>query len=233
MAKRVLITGGNKGIGLAVTKLFQKAGYDIAVIGRDFTDFHEEGVETFSYDLTDVAGIPKLVEEIGPVDILINNAGIDRKYPYDAYPEEEIEKIVNVNLKAPLALINGYAPLFLSRGEGRIVNVASQAAEIGHTDVWYGITKAGLVNATKSYAALLGAKGVVINGVAPGPVETDMIKDSPFSERFETLRNRTYTRRLATAEEVAKVIFWLATDAPEYVNGEIVDINNGAQRIRV
>lgn len=232
MSERVLITGGNKGIGLATAKKFRDAGYEVTVIGRDFSQFSEEGIQTVTFNLEEVEKIPLLADQIGEVDILVNNAGIDRKRSYNDYPEEEVEKIVNVNLKAPIAFINAYAPYFIKRGRGRIVNVASQAAEVGHTDIWYGITKAGLVNATKSYAALLGEKGIIINAAAPGPVETEMIHNTPFGTRFENVRKRTYTERFARPEEVAEVIFWLGTTSPEYVNGETIDINNGAQRIK-
>lgn len=231
MSKRVLITGGNKGIGLAAARRFLQEDYQVIVISRNFEGFEENGIQTISYDLSNLSGISDLIERIGDIDVLVNNAGIDRKHPYDDYPEEDIEKILNVNLRAPLELINGYAKRFIKKGAGRVVNVASQAGEVGHTDVWYGITKAGLLNVTKSYAALLGGKGVIINAVAPGPVDTEMIQDSPFAERFEKVRNRTILKRIATKEEVAEVIFWLGTTSPEYVNGETIDINNGAQRI--
>lgn len=231
MSKRVLITGGNKGIGLATARRFLKEGYEVIVIGRDFKNFEDEQIQTIAYDLSDLSGIPELIARIGEIDVLVNNAGIDRKRPYDDYAEEDITKILNVNLRAPIELINGYSKIFLKRGSGRIINIASQAGEVGHPDVWYGITKAGLINATKTYSAILGPMGVVINAVAPGPVDTEMIKNTPYSDRFEKLRNRTILKRLATAEEVAEVIFWLGTTSPEYVNGETFDVNNGAQRI--
>ena len=222
----------NKGIGLATARKFLKEGYEVVVIGRDFKDFSEREIETVPYDLNNIDGIEELLNQIGEIDILVNNAGIDRKCPYDHYPEEEINRILNVNLKAPLAFINHYAKDFIKKGSGRVVNVASQAAQVGHGDIWYGITKAGLVNATKSYAALLGEKGVELNAVAPGPVEMEMIQNTPYSSRFENVRKRVYTGRFAKPEEVAEVIYWLGTTAPEYINGETIDINNGAQRIK-
>lgn len=232
MSKRVLITGGTKGIGLASVKKFVDRGYDVAVIGRNFSEFPYENVRQFQFDLSNIKEIKNIADKIGDIDILVNNAGIDNKEAYDSYSDEKLEEILNVNLRAPLELINHYSKLFEKKGEGRIVNVASQAAEIGHKNIWYGITKAGLVNATKSYAAILGEKGVVINAVAPGPVITDMIENSIYWERYEKLKKRTYINRLAYAEEVAEVIFWLAAESPEYVNGETIDINNGVQRIK-
>ena len=90
----------------------------------------------------------------------------------------------------------------------------------------------GLINATKTYAAILGPQGVVLNAIAPGPVKTEMIENSEYSVRFETVRPRTYLQRVAKPEEIAEVIYWLATSAPEYINGEVIDLNNGAQKIK-
>lgn len=232
MSEKVLITGGTRGIGLASVERFVESGYDVAVIARNFSKFPYESVRQFQFDLNNVGEIKNIAEKIGDIDILINNAGIDNQEKYDTYSYEKSEEILNVNLRAPIELINFFSKGFVKKGKGRIVNVASQAAEIGHKNIWYGITKAGLVNVTKSYAALLGEKGVVINAVAPGPVITDMIENSIYKERYEKLKQRSYLNRLAYAEEAAEVIFWLATGCPEYINGETIDINNGVQRIK-
>ena len=231
MSKRVLITGGTKGIGYYTTKLFVNAGYDVVVVARNFSEYDIEGTTNIVYDLQNISNINDLVSRVGDIDILINNAGIDRNCTYDNYPEEEIEKIVNVNLKTPVELMSRFSEALI-RNKGRVVNVASQAAQIGHRDIWYGITKAGLVNATISFAALLGDKGVVINAVAPGPVATGFMATSIYRDRFEHLKDRTISGRYATPSEVAEIIYWLATSAPEYLNGETIDINNGAQRIK-
>ncbi|WP_455714698.1 SDR family NAD(P)-dependent oxidoreductase [Anaerosporobacter sp.] len=232
MSKRVLITGGNKGIGLETTKEFLERGYEVIVVARDFSTFDNNKVRKVEFDLSEVENIPTLVAQIGEIDILVNNAGIANGIDYANYPREQIEYIVRVNLEAPFQLIKEYAKSFIVKGEGRIVNVASQAAQVGNPDIWYGITKAGVVNMTRSFANLLGPKGVVINGIAPGPVDTEMIKNSPYNKRFEEIKKRSYLERFATPEEVAKTIVWLGIDSPEYLNGEIININNGAQSIR-
>ena len=231
MAKKALVTGGTKGIGLSTTVKLKELGFDVTVVGRDFSNFRVDGVRTISFDLNDIDNLGDLVNEVGDIDVLVNNAGIDRQKNYDDYPKADVEKIVNVNLKAPVELITLFAPV-LEKNQGRVVNVASQAAQIGHRDIWYGITKAGLVNVTKSFAGLLGPKGVQINAVAPGPVETTMIKNSKYNDRFEKIKERTILERIAKPEEVADAIVWLATDAPVYINGETIDVNNGAQRIK-
>ena len=99
--------------------------------------------------------------------------------PYDNYPEEKMNKIMDINLYAPIEFIKQVSKSMIEAGTGRIVNTASIAGQIGHPDIWYGISKAGIINATKSFAKLLGSKGIVINAVAPGPVETDMMNVIP------------------------------------------------------
>lgn len=226
----VLITGGNKGIGLATTEKFINSGYKVVVVARDFQNFNlksHANVETIEYDLTNTAAIPELISQIAPVDILINNAGVMFALPYNNYPQEKINQILKLNIEAPVALIREVSKSMISMGHGRIVNNASIAGEIGHPDIWYGITKAGIINMTKSFAKLLGSKGIVINAVAAGPVETEMLDVIPESRKNE-IKKSVYTGRFAYPEEVAKAIFWLATECPEYINGTCIDINNGA-----
>ena len=225
--EKVLITGGNKGIGLELTKLFVENGYQVIVIARDFKDFKIDSVEKIVYDLSDVNGIEELVHKIGYVDILINNAGFMNSLDYNKYPIERRDKLMNINLYSPVALITYMSEYMLEHKKGRIVNTASVAGQMGSLDIWYGISKAGIINATKAFARLLGSKGIIINAVAPGPVETEMLNVVP-EKRREFLKGNTYANRFAKAEEVAKTIYWLATESPEYINGVCVDLNNGA-----
>src|SRR6266568_1913193 len=228
--KTVLITGGNKGIGLETTRLFQQLCYKMFVVARDFSDGALEPADTIikkCFDLTGIDRIPQLVSELGHIDILVNNAGVMHSIPYDNYPQEKIDQMLKLNIAAPVALMRDVSKSMINDGGGRIVNNASIAGEIGHPDVWYGITKAGLINATKSFAKILGPKGIVINSVAAGPVETDMLKVIP-EDRKTAIKNMVYTGRFARPEEVAKAIVWLATECPEYINGTCLDINNGA-----
>ena len=228
--RRVVITGGNKGIGLEATKLFLDHGDQVIVIARNFTDFpyaDHERVTMIQYDLTQIAGIRKLVEKIGQVDVLINNAGVMNSIPYQEYPKEKMEMLMNLNLYAPIEFIVQVSKGMLERKSGRIVSTASIAGQIGHPDIWYGVSKAGIINATKSFAKQLGADGVIINAVAPGPVETEMMKVIP-EARKKAIKSTVYLDRFAKPEEVAQTIYWLGTDSPEYINGTCIDLNNGA-----
>ncbi|RXJ60584.1 SDR family NAD(P)-dependent oxidoreductase [Candidatus Marinarcus aquaticus] len=231
MTKKVLITGGNKGIGLEVAKIFVKLEYEIYVVGRDFNEFELGGlpnVTEIEADLTNLDNISEIVKTVGDIDILINNAGFMQPHiSYDKYTSQERENMMNVNLYAPVELMNEFSVGMKKQKCGRIVNVASIAGQIGHPDVWYGIAKAGLINATKIYAKLLGGDGIVVNCIAPSPVETDMQKSNS-KERIEEFKKTVVTHRFARASEIARTIVWLAIGSPEYINGTCIDINNGA-----
>lgn len=228
--KTVLVTGGNKGIGLEVTRNFLAMGCRVIAVARNFEGCDLPDATNLikkSFDLTQVEAIPELIAELGGIDILINNAGVMHSLPFDQYPADKKNSILRLNIEAPVALIREVSQYMVSQGCGRIVNVASVAGHIGHPDLWYGITKAGLINVTKSFAKLLGPKGIVINAVAPGPVETDMLHVIP-EARKTFIKQIVFTGRFAKPEEVATAIVWLATESPDYINGTCIDINDGS-----
>lgn len=223
--KSALVTGGNKGIGLEVTKMFVSLGFEVIVLARDFEEFEfgsHAQVHTVVCDLTNENQIVAIIDQIDHVDILVNNAGIMYAIPFDQYPKEKVEFMIALNLKAPIKLIEKLSTK-MPKG-GRIVNNASIAGQIGHPDIWYGITKAGLINATKSFAKIFDGN-IIVNAVAPSPVETDMLNVIP-KERREAFLKTVTSKRFATAEEVAKTIVWLATESPAYINGTCIDIND-------
>ncbi|MGB9802019.1 MAG: SDR family NAD(P)-dependent oxidoreductase [Arcobacter sp.] len=229
--KKVLVTGGNKGIGLAVVKRFIELDYEVVVVARDFSNFEfkdNKKVRCIEYDLSNMAGLKDLAKEVGEIDTLINNAGyMQPKYSYDNYPLDAKEHIMNVDLYAPVELMTIFCEDMKKRNYGRIVNTASIAGQIGHPDIWYGIAKAGLINATKIFAKLLGGHNITVNCISPSPVETDMQKDNS-EERKAEFKKAVPCGRFAEPEEAAEVIVWLATACPEYVNGTTIDFNNGS-----
>ncbi len=226
--KHALITGGNKGIGLEATKLLVDAGCSVTVVARDFSKMEKiPNCTCIEFDLKEVKKIPDLVASIGHVDILINNAGIMNTCDYTHYPDEKKDTLLKVNIEAPIELITHFSKSMIARKQGRVVNVASIAGQIGHPDIWYGVSKAGMINMTKSFAQKLGKYGILINAVAPGIVVTDMIDSIP-TYRQESFLKRVHSGRFASAEEIAKTIFWLAHESPSYINGTCIDINDGA-----
>jgi len=223
--KRVLVTGAGRGIGLAAAQAFAATGWSVVSLDKEFGS--EVIGERLDFDLRRTGEIASMAASLGELDTLVNNAGVLYCDPIDAIPDEHRTEILTVNLEAPAALIAAVAPQMKARGSGRIVNVSSVAAFTGHPDLWYGVTKAGLLNLTKTWARALGPYGVLVNAVAPGPTKTRMYDQLPQSRRDETLR-ATYSGRVSTAEEVAAAILWLGSTCPEYINGSTLDIYNGS-----
>ncbi|HLE65520.1 MAG TPA: SDR family oxidoreductase [Burkholderiales bacterium] len=226
----MLVTGAGRGIGLATARAFLDAGWRVLALDKDFSAFDlspSASLAAIRFDLRALGEIPGLVASLGEIHTLVNNAAVLYCEPYEAIPEEHKREIFAVNLEAPVALMEAVAPQMQARKSGRIVNVGSVAAFTGHPDLWYGASKAALLNVTKSYAALLGKDGILVNAVAPGPTLTAIYEQLPAS-RKEAVMKSVYSGRVCRPEEVAQAILWLGAQCPEYVNGTTLDINNGS-----
>ena len=219
--KTALVTGAASGIGRAVSALFAKSGLKVISLDK------EKIPGGITYDLSDLAGIPGLIDSLGEIDVLVNNAGVQNAVSIENYSVEQRKRILRVNLEAPVALIQALSRQMIARKSGRIVSLASVAAYTAHTDLWYGVTKAGVVSFTRSFAALLGPQGIQVNAVAPGPIDTPIL-DKAQPERVAQLMKVVYTRRKGRPDEVAETIRWLAMDPPEIINGAVIDITDGS-----
>lgn len=227
-----VITGGNKGIGLALTKKCLANNDLVTIIARDFSaqngvDFAHPNLTCIEFDLSQIDKLPELAAKIPQVDVLVNNAGYLQPLTHENYPDKNRDYSLNVNLISPVELTTLFSEkLKASKFTGRVVNNASIAGQIGHPDIWYGIAKAGLINATKAFSKAFAGE-IIINAVAPSPTETELLNNIPEHRQQAFLRN-TISGRFATAEEVADTLYWLATDSPNYINGICIDINNGS-----
>jgi 3-oxoacyl-[acyl-carrier protein] reductase len=222
--KTALVTGAARGIGRAAAEALVKSGCRVFALDRDFPD--SISAEKLLYDLSDLAGIQALIGKIGRLDVLVNNAGIQSALPIERYTDEARSRVLRINLEAPVELIRAASKGMVERRSGRVINLASVAAYTPHTDLWYGVTKAGVVSFTRSFASYLGPQGIQVNAVAPGPIDTDLLKNAQ-PERVEQLMRTVYTRRRGRPEEVAEAIRWLALDAPAILNGAVIDVTDG------
>ncbi len=213
--KTVLITGASKGIGRATVEKFLSEGWKVFGVARTFIDpIVHENFEEVLFDLSQISNIPSLVEQVKVIDVLVNNAGVMNV-------ERDVE--IAINMIAPVELALAFESQ-MPQG-GRVISVASIAGKTGHPDVWYGATKAAVINATKSLAKKFTGK-IICNAVAPGPVDTEMLNQIP-EERKKQLCDNAATGRIARPEEVAQTIYWLAVESPEQINGETINVNGG------
>src|SRR5690606_12582729 len=222
--KTALVTGAARGIGRATAVALAAAGVRVYALDRDFPE-PLPGVETLVHDLMDLGGLAPLVASLGALDVLVNNAGVQPALPIDQYTDEARKRVLRVNLEAPVELIRAASGPMKARRAGRIINLTSVAAYGAHTDIWYAVTKAGIVSFTRSFAAALGPHGIQVNAVAPGPVDTELMRNAQ-PERIAQLMKAVYTRRAGRPDEIAEAIRWLALDAPEILNGAVLDITD-------
>ena len=231
--KNILVTGATRGIGYATAKRLLARGERVLALGRDFSRFDLDGenCERVSFDLRNTDDISMLCERLPAIDVLINNAAMLTSQPFESYAPKDRRDVISTNIEAPAELIRCLVPKMVARSRvegicGRVINIASVAGFGGHPDVWYGASKGAILNMTKSLAKLYGPQGVMINAVAPGPTKTGMFDQLPQSRKDE-FNQLVFARRFAEADEIARVIEWLALDAPEYVNGSCMDAASG------
>ncbi len=231
--KNILVTGATRGIGYATAKRLLARGERVFALGRDFSafDLDDANCERVVFDLRNVDDIEAMCARFPEIDVLVNNAAMLTSQPFASYTPKDRRDVITTNIEAPAELIRCLAPKMAGRTRvagicGRVINIASVAGFGGHPDVWYGASKGAILNLTKSLAKLYGPQGVMINAVAPGPTKTGMFDQLPQSRKDEFNR-LVFAGRFAEPDEIAKVIEWLALDAPEYVNGSCVDAASG------
>jgi NAD(P)-dependent dehydrogenase (short-subunit alcohol dehydrogenase family) len=234
-----LVTGATAGIGRAVALQLAALGAEVVVHGRSA----ERGAETVrdiengggkarfvAADLSEADDVRRLAAEAGPVDILINNAGV---YKFGATADTDdafFDEHVNINLRAPYILVQQLVPDMVERGHGAVVNVSTLAAVIpARTAGIYGATKAGLELLTRLWADEFGRAGVRVNAVQAGPTETPGATAIP--GMVESLGATTTLGRAAKADEIASTITFLASLQSSYVNGAILQVTGGQQAI--
>jgi 3-oxoacyl-[acyl-carrier protein] reductase len=246
--KVVLVTGGSRGIGRAVVEEFAAHGATVVVQFRANRQAANDTLAALSAgghlalqaDIADPEQVRWLVgrvmDELGRIDVLVNNAGIYQEHPILETGYEDWQRIwqrtIETNLIGPANLMHAVAPHMVAAGGGRIVNISSRGAFRGEPEhPAYGASKAGLNSLGQSIAQALGRHGIYVTTVAPGFVETDMAVPFLHGPTGDAIRAQSPLERAATAQEVARVVVFLATPGAESTTGAIVDVN-GASYLR-
>ena len=236
MAKVALVTGGSRGIGAAISKGLKAAGYSVAAsyAGNDeaaakFTA--ETGIKTYKWDVSDydscVAGIAKVEADLGPVDVLVNNAGITRDGMFHKMSYEQWSAVMRTNLDSMFAMTRPVIEGMRERNAGRIINISSingQKGQMGQVN--YSAAKAGVIGFTKALAQENAKKGVTVNCICPGYIDTEMVQAVP-EKVLESIIGQIPVGRLGKAEEIASLVAWLASDDAAFMTGAVMTINGG------
>ena len=237
--KVAIITGAGRGIGREAAVLFAREGAKVVLADVDpqaekvvgeIKEFGGEAIFVRS-DVTNrescAAMTAAAVNSFGRIDILINNAGITRDAQLVKLSESDFDRVIAVNLKGTFNATQAVAPQMIDQGSGRIINVSSVVGlygNFGQTN--YAATKAGVIGMTKTWARELGRKGITVNAVAPGFIQTEMTESVP-EKVLEMMRGRTPLGRLGTARDVANIYLFLASDDAAYVNGTVGCVDGG------
>ena len=227
--RTVLITGGNRGIGFSIAEEFVAAGHRVAVTAR--TGKGPQGTLTVSADVTDGESLDRafaeVEEKLGPVEVLVANAGITRDTLVMRMSDDDFDDVVNTNLGGSFRVVKRATKGMLKAKFGRVILISSVVGLYGSAgQVNYASSKSALVGMARSLTRELGSRGITANVVAPGFIETDMTAALPEEQQLEYKRNIP-AGRFAQPAEVAKVVAWLAGDDAGYISGAVIPVDGG------
>ncbi|MGC6498825.1 MAG: acetoacetyl-CoA reductase [Henriciella sp.] len=239
MSRTALVTGGTRGIGKAISVHLKQAGYQVAAnyggndeAAKAFTD--ETGIMAVKFDVADYAavgeGLATITAELGPVDIVVNNAGVTRDAPFHRMTLEQWQQVIDIDLTSAFNVTRQVWDGMRERGFGRIVNISSingQKGQFGQAN--YSAAKAGLIGFTKALAQEGAKKGITVNVVAPGYIDTEMVRAVP-ENVLEGIIATIPVGRLGKAEEIASMCAYLASEDAGFITGATMTVN-GAQYI--
>ena len=227
--KKVLITGGTRGIGRKTAELFKKSGYSVFVTYEKSSDeakkLKSDGISAIKADVSDIEAMESVRNEIGTVDVLVNNAGISYWGLLSDMTQAQWKRVIDVNLTGTFNCIKVFSPDMVNKKRGAIINLSSMWGVTGGScEAAYSAAKAGIIGLTKALAKELGPSGVRVNAVAPGVIKTDMTKNLS-EDDLNSLAEETPLGIIGTAEDIAEGILYLAK--ARFVTGEILNINGG------
>ncbi len=237
MARVAVVTGGTRGIGAAISKALHTAGYKVAATyhGNDEAAAKfkaESGVNVYKWDVANyeacVAGLEQVAKDLGPVDVLVNNAGITRDAMLHKMKPEQWYAVVNTNLNSLFNMCRPVIEGMRERSFGRIINISSingQKGQMGQTN--YSAAKAGDIGFTKALAQENANKGVTVNAICPGYIATEMVMAVPKEVLEKSILPMIPARRLGQPEEIARCVVFLASDDAGFITGSTLTANGG------
>lgn len=228
-ARTVLITGGNRGIGRSIAEKFIEQGHRVAVTARSGEG--PVGSLTVTADVTDgdslTAAISTVEQALGPIEVLVANAGITKDMLLMRMSDEDFESVIDTNLTGSFRLVKRGITSMIKQRFGRVIFISSVVGLLGSAgQVNYSSSKSALVGFARSLTRELGARGITANVVAPGFIETDMTAALPAEQQAEYKKNIP-AGRFAQPEEVAAVVAWLASDDAAYISGAVIPVDGG------
>ncbi|MDP2424827.1 MAG: beta-ketoacyl-ACP reductase [Candidatus Izemoplasmatales bacterium] len=231
--KVAVVTGGAKGIGGEIAKLFALEGAKVIVADMGELSFRLDNVELISLNVADSAAckvfFDQVIAKYGRIDVLVNNAGITRDAMTKKMTDEQWDAVINVNLKGVFNLTRYVGPKMEENGGGSIINISSVVGLFGNIgQANYAATKAGLLGLTMTWAKEFARKGVPVrcNAIAPGYIMTDILKTVP-EELLQQFAKLTMLGRLGQPDEIAKAALFLASDDSSYITGQTLSVNGG------
>jgi 3-oxoacyl-[acyl-carrier protein] reductase len=240
--RNVIVTGGSRGLGLGVARKLAEAGYHVVAIARTKTDElssaiseaernHTGSLQFVPFDLANIGDIARLVralrKDLGPIYGLVNNAAVSFDGALAIMHNSQIEQLVRLNTISPIVLSKYVVRFMMADGGGRIVNIASIIGFTGYSGLSvYGATKASMIGFTRSLAREVGRKGVNVNAVAPGFLDTDMTQGLDEAQRQQIAR-RSALGRLAAIDDVASAVEFLLSDGAQSITGTVVTVDAG------
>jgi gluconate 5-dehydrogenase len=231
-----LVTGAARGLGFAIARGLYRAGALVVLNGRDAAalerarrEIDTDGARSVADRDAVRAGVAAIEARHGAVDVVVNNAGIQRRHPAEEFPAEDWDAIIATNLTAPFLVAQAVIPGMKKRGRGAIVNIASLMSELGRpTIVPYTAAKGGVRQLTRGLATELGPSGIRVNAIAPGYFMTEMNRALIDNKEFDAwVRGRTPMRRWGDPDELAGIAVFLASDAASFITGQTIFVDGG------